>query len=212
MYANKREQFATTWLTAGVFFAFFATLVMWVAVLGRKRHARNRCNILFLRGFHQEARANVPNLFLPSIGCYGRVLRLLNVVKIVDAGAAGVLTDAADQPAPGDRWKVELQALLVQSDVAVIDFSVPSENLYWEVDQALTYLTANRIVLISELSKFASPNYLALRQRFPSLDHAPSPIPIYPSRFVVPLRIWKWWFFQFERRLHSCMLQIADRL
>jgi hypothetical protein len=82
-------------------------------------------------------------------------------------------------------------------------------SLFWEIEQCLRCMPAKRIILIAELGHCATSNYELLCNKFPELWNVPSPIPIYPSRFVIPLRFWKWWFFQYERRMHHCMKAIA---
>ncbi|MGY3446264.1 hypothetical protein ACVW17_006265 [Bradyrhizobium sp. USDA 4473] len=191
-----------------------ASLLMWLLVMPRRRRARNECSIIFLRGFRQEARADVPNRVLPCIGCYGRIMRLRNVVKTGTqdqiAGLNGEsMTDTREQPYVRDDWKPVLLALLQQADLAVIDFSVSSESLFWEIEQCLRRLPAQRIVLITELSEYAKENHSELCGRFPDLLYAPAPIPVYPSRFLIPLRFWRWWFFEYERRVDHCMKAIA---
>jgi hypothetical protein len=108
-----------------------------------------------------------------------------------------------------EAWQVELQKLLQQADLAVIDFSVLSDSLFWEIEQCLRRIPAQRIILIAELGHYAARNYKVLCGKFPQLWDVPSPIPIYPSRFSIPLKFWKWWFFQYERRVHHCMKAIA---
>jgi len=191
-----------------------AALLLWLLIVPRKYRARKACSIIFLRGFKQEARADVPNRVLPCIGCYGRIMWLRNVVKVVNQDRIGPLsgetiTDTREQPDLREEWKSELQKLLQLADLAVIDFSVLSESLFWEIEQCLRQMPAQRIILIAELSHHASSNYQVLCNKFPELWNVPSPIPIYPSRFVIPLRFWAWWFFQYERRVHRCMKAIA---
>jgi hypothetical protein len=201
-------------IVAGFGIANAAALLLWLLIVPRKYHARKACNIIFLRGFKQEARADVPNRVLPCIGCYGRIIWLRNVVKVVDQDQIGPLsgetiTDTREQPRLQEEWKSELQKLLEQADLAVIDFSVLTESLFWEIEQCLRCMPAKRIILIAELGHCATSNYELLCNKFPELWNVPSPIPIYPSRFVIPLRFWKWWFFQYERRMHHCMKAIA---
>lgn len=193
-----------------------SSLALWLAIIPRKYKARKKCNIVFLRGFHQEARADVPNRVLPCIGCYGQLLHLKNVVMTVESDRIGMLSGQTliDEPIrlePNADWRAYVSSILSRADLVVIDFSVLSENLFWEIEQAISEVTAKRIVLVSELSRFTSKNYLEIIRRFPKLSYAPSPVPVYPSRFVVPLRIWKWWFFQYERRMHDCMKQITSQ-
>src|SRR5262249_5274861 len=119
-----------------------ATLLLWLLIVPRRARARKACNIIFLRAFRQEARADVPNRVLPCIGCYGRLMWLPNVVKKVSQGWIGLLssetmTDTSEQPKLQGEWKSELQKLLKQADLAVVDFSVLSESIFWEIKQCL---------------------------------------------------------------------------
>jgi hypothetical protein len=191
-----------------------AAFLLWLVIAPRKHRARDACNIIFLRGFRQEARADVPNRVLPCIGCYGRLMWLRNTVKVVEQDKVGFLTgetitDAGAQPLSNDDWHAALQTLLRQADLAVVDFSVLSDNLMWEIEQCLQQMPAERIVLIAELTHHARSNFQAVCERFPELWDVPSPIPIYPSRFVIPGAFWKWWLFQYERRMHHRMKLIA---
>jgi hypothetical protein len=141
---------------------------------------------------------------------------LPNTVKIVDQDRAGFLTgegmtDAREQPFVRENWTLVLQKLLADADLAVVDFSVMSDSLVWEIERCLEQMPAERIILITELSGKASNRHLALCERFPELWRVPSPIPVYPSRFTIPLKFWKWWLFQYERRMHRCMRSIADQ-
>jgi hypothetical protein len=193
-----------------------SALLLWLMLIPRKQRARSACSILFLRGFKQEVRSDVPNRVLPCIGCYGRLMWLPNTVKAVDQDSIGVLTgedmtDSREQPFLRKEWMLELQKLLAQADLVVVDFSVMSDSLVWEIESCLEQMSAERIILITELSRKARNNYRALCERFPELCHVPSPIPVYPSRFAIPLKFWKWWLFQYERRMHRCMRSIADR-
>lgn len=191
-----------------------AAAVFWLLMVPRKMRARQACNIIFLRGFRQEARADVPNRVLPCIGCYGRILWLPNAVRSADHDYIGflsgkVMIDAGRQLGTQSDWRLDLLELLEKADLAVIDFSVPSDNLHWEIEKCLQRFPAERIILIAELSRYTTQNYQLLCARFKQLWSVPSPIPIYPSRYVIPLRIWRWWFFSFERRMHKCMRIIA---
>src|SRR5262249_2797781 len=91
-----------------------AALLLWLLIVPRKYRARKACSIIFLRGFRQEARADVPNRVLPCIGCYGRIMWLRNVDKAVDQDRIGPLsgetmTDTRQQPHLQGDWKSEVQ-------------------------------------------------------------------------------------------------------
>jgi hypothetical protein len=192
-----------------------SALVVWLIVGARKNRARESCNILFLRAFRQEIRADVPNRVLACIGCYGRILRLRNVLKHDDPEQIGpIAVDINDndaQPPVQLDWKPELQKLLGQADLVVVDFSLLSKSLLWEIERCLDVLPPERIILVVELSREVRSLYKRLCEMFPALWNTPSPVPIYPSRFVIPLQFWRWWFFQYQRRIHCCMRSIAKR-
>ncbi|MBY5533681.1 hypothetical protein HFO58_10980 [Rhizobium leguminosarum] len=176
----------------------------------RKHNARTACNIVFLRGFKQEARADVPNRVLPCIGCYGRVMWLGNIVSHTKIDRIGqILTDARYQKIYGETWPIEVIKFIEEADLAVIDFSVLSDSLLWEIGQCINRLPIERIVLIVELSRSSRDNYAELLSVYPQLWSTSYKIPVYPSRFFMPLNILKWWFFAFEGRVNVCMRQIA---
>ncbi|MFZ1428531.1 MAG: hypothetical protein WAS21_17365 [Geminicoccaceae bacterium] len=175
--------------------SFIAEFILWLLIIPRKWRAREECNIIFLRGFRQEARADVPNRVLPCVGCYGRVMWLRNTVKVVDQDRLGMfsveaVTDTGGQPTLQGDWQPVVLDLLRCADLAVVDFSSLSESLYLEVEQCLDQLTSRRIVLIAELSHSVRDNYTIICEKFLALLNVPAPIPIYPSRFAIPLRFW----------------------
>jgi hypothetical protein len=192
-------------------------LLLWLVVGGRKARVREQCNILYLRGFRQELRANALDRTIPSIGGYGRVMSLANVLQKSKAqDSVGPLrgddlTDASDGFAFSSDWHQAFEERLAKADVAVIDFSILSESLCWEIKRCLEQLPPDRIVLIVELHRNAQNLLSNLWRRFPKLLDVPGPIPVYPSRFVIPLAFWRWWFFQYERKLHARMKFIAQR-
>ncbi|MHC2218864.1 hypothetical protein ACVIGV_004252 [Rhizobium leguminosarum] len=181
-----------------------------VLLVPRKLKARTACNIVFLRGFKQEARADVQNRVLPCIGCYGRVMWLGNILSETRLNRIGqILTDARFQKLYGETWPIEVTKFIEEADLAVIDYSVLSESLIWEIGQCIQRIPVERIILIVELSHSARDNYAELLSLYPQLWTTSYQIPVYPSRFSIPLNIFEWWFFAFEGRVNACMRQIA---
>ncbi|MCJ9674006.1 MULTISPECIES: hypothetical protein [unclassified Neorhizobium] len=197
-------------IAAAFFVVNFAFLILWAILIPRKYRARSSCNIIFLRGFHEEARADVPNRVLPCIGCYGRIMWARNVIAEGAQDQLGkVLTDSQYQKIYGETWQVEVTELIKEADLAVIDFSDPHESLMWEIGECLKRLPVARIILIVGLGHSAREYYKAICQRYPELWNITYQIPVYPSRFIIPLNVLKWWLFQFERRMYACMMKLA---
>ncbi|WP_222400697.1 hypothetical protein [Rhizobium leguminosarum] len=119
------------------------------------------------------------------------------------------MTDAQYQKVYGETWPIEVIKFIEEADLAVIDYSVLSDSLVWEIGQCIKRLPVERIILIVELSHSARDNYAELLSLYPQLWKTSYPVPVYPSRFFIPLNIFKWWFFAFEGRVNACMRQIA---
>jgi len=184
-------------------------LILWASLIPRKLRARRSCNIVFLRGFHEEVRADVPTRVLPCVGCYGRTMWARNVIAEATQNQLGrVLTDAEYQKTCTEAWQVDVMEMIKKADLAVIDFSDPHESLMWEMGECLKLLPADRIILIVGLGHSAREYYKQVCQRYPALWNITYQIPVYPSRFIIPQNLFKWWFFQFERRMHACMTKI----
>lgn len=191
-----------------------ASLLLWVLLAPRKGRARESCNIIFLRGFQQAARADVANRVVPSIGCYGRVIWPVNIIKRETQDYTGeMLSDARGQPklSRSDAWKPEVEKLMNESDLAVIDFTYPRESLKWEIGRCLERFTAKRIILIAELSPHVRDDYLEICRTFPEILEVSSKIPLYPSRYYIPRNPLKWWVFRFERLLNARMQEVAEQ-
>ncbi len=196
-------------------------MVLLFLVAGRKPRARAECSILFLRSFRQELSANVPDLVVSAVGCYGRISALRNTICSKPQDQIGALfgkflTDVDEHVDPALTWQEELVLLLQQADIVVIDISQSSESLQWEFAQCLKHLPYDRIICLTELSPriadWYTPLARILMQRADSLKESPPHLSIvpYPSTRWIPKRPWRWWLFQFECKLDRAMRSIVS--
>jgi hypothetical protein len=125
--------------------------------LWRFRHIYPRFSIIALRPFHHQVASYLyRSLVAPVLGCYG----VVNVVSDESfVRSEGKLDDRAlDVRIMGDgrtamsfsdeEWQKKVIAQIANSDLAVIDLSIPSVNLLWETARCIQFLPPHRILFV----------------------------------------------------------------
>jgi hypothetical protein len=157
------------WVAAGFFFVW-GVLGARYAVKGsparflgaRVEAARAGCHIGMFRPFNSANSNEAKNVLLPLLRGYG------TVYVVSDDSFDRTRSDGAwtrdyarfPQHAPAHRytevdWQVRVQAEIEKLDVAVVDVSVPSASLAWEIKQCVERLPSHRIIFVASTSALA---------------------------------------------------------
>jgi hypothetical protein len=118
---------------------------------------REGCRIAFLRPFHEGYSEKARNLLIPILANYG------HLYFVSDATFASTKADdsyfARDyRSVPGliaghtlahEEWQRRVAAALGDTDVAVIDVSVLSAGVLWELNECYRRFPAHRILLVA---------------------------------------------------------------
>ena len=121
----------------------------------RDRVSRNGCRIGFFRPFHKSFSSQAKNLLLPLLQGYGTVFFVVDE-SFNESKFAGFWSKDL-QLLPGlvgghqytnHEWQKKVLAQLDNLDIAVVDISVPSANVVWEIKQCYDRLPSHRIILV----------------------------------------------------------------
>lgn len=132
------------------------------------------CRIGFFRPFHSDYSAQAKNLLLPMLRGYGSVFFVVD--DSFDESKFDGLWSKDYKDLPGlvgghrytdDEWQRQVLAQLENIDVAIVDISVPSANLVWEIKQCYDRLPSYRIIFVANAvvlsggipSDFATPEF-----------------------------------------------------
>jgi hypothetical protein len=148
-------QLALAW---GVgFFLYMGRFGTYVLQFWKIRYVNPRFSIMTLRPFGNASTALLfRDLVAPILGCYGD----LRVISDKAYGGSSKKTDdqTLDLQQLGDvrlaeklsdqDWRRAVLQLILQSDVAVIDLTMPSLNVLWEAARCIAFLPPHRVFLI----------------------------------------------------------------
>ena len=122
--------------------------------------------VIYFRSFRQDQSYAARDMIAPILGCIGSLTTIHNPSYIQGlTGTEGhdqsedawfawlelgeILSDGlAAITCEGDRWQQEVQHRLTTTDLAIIDVTVDSDNVAWELDQALIHLPKERVITI----------------------------------------------------------------
>ena len=131
-----------------------------------KRHVVGSFRVIYFRSFREDQSNAARDNIAPILGCIGSLTTIHNPTYIQGlTGTEGhdqsedswfawlelgeILSDGlAAITCEGDTWKQEVQRQLAQVDLAVIDVSVGSDNVAWELSEALSFLSEDRVIAI----------------------------------------------------------------
>jgi hypothetical protein len=117
---------------------------------------RKGCRIGFFRPFRAEYSAEAKNLLFPLLSGYGSVFFVGD--ETFDEADFDGLWSKDYKALPGlvgghrytnEEWQRQVVAQLPTVDVAIVDVSVPSSNVIWEIKQCYDWLPSHRIVLVA---------------------------------------------------------------
>jgi hypothetical protein len=149
------------------------------------RHVNPRFRIIALRAFHHEpASILFRDLVAPVLGCYGDLIVVkddsyLRTRKKVD----GRIPDFQQLGDPAlamqfsdEEWRERIVGIILESDLAVIDLTMPTMNILWETSRCLMFLPPHRIFMIgskgipwNDVMKLAGEYYEESRKSFAEL-------------------------------------------
>jgi hypothetical protein len=149
------QQLALGWFIAiALTFGRSGTLVL---QFWRFRYLFPRFSIIALRPFHNRDTSYLyRNLVAPVLGCYGSVTvvsdRTFAATERTVDDATFDLSEMGDAPLAltftDDEWKKNVLGYIAISDFAVIDLTLPSVNLLWEVASCVQLLPPHRVFII----------------------------------------------------------------
>ena len=138
-----------------------APITRWV-----KRLAVGPLAVIYFRSFRDDQSYAARDMVAPILGCIGNLTTIHNPTYIQGlTGTEGqdqsedswfawlelgeILSDGlAAIKCEGDTWQQEVQQQLALADLAIIDMTVRSDNVSWELDQALAHLPQDRVIAI----------------------------------------------------------------
>lgn len=122
----------------------------------RSLSRRSGCPIGLFRPFHRDYSAQAKNLLLPLLRGYGTVF-FVEDASFTESAFTG-LWSKDYQALPGivggsrytdEEWQRRVKAQLENIDVALVDISVPSANVVWEIKQCYDRLPSHRIIFVA---------------------------------------------------------------
>ena len=122
------------------------------------------CRIAFFRPFNPVFAGQARNLLVPILEGYGWVFFVSNdaFLQKRDEGAWGWeyqtfpgLMRIKGHHFPDEEWRLKVLETLDEIDIAVIDVSVPSPNVVWEVKQCYDRLPPHRVILVASTESLA---------------------------------------------------------
>lgn len=125
--------------------------------LWRFRYVVPRFSIIALRPFHNRDTSYLyRRLVAPVLGCYGVVSVVSDDTfaagaRKVDDGTFEVEVIGDPQMATtysDDEWRRSVMAEIAIADFAVLDLTLPSENLLWEIANCVYFLPPHRVFII----------------------------------------------------------------
>jgi len=121
----------------------------------RSQSARSNCRIGFFRPFNAEYSAEAKNLLFPMLSGYGSVYFVAD--ESFDEADFDGLWSKDYEALPGlvgghrytnEEWQRQVATNLDSLDIAVVDISVPSTSVIWEIKQCYDRLPSHRIVFV----------------------------------------------------------------
>ena len=131
-----------------------------------KRLVVGSFRVIYFRSFREDQSYAARDTIAPILGCIGNLSTIHNPTYIQGLTAAEghdqhddswfawlelgeILSDGlAAIKCDGDSWQQEVQRQLAQADLAVIDVTVGSDNVAWELSQARAWLPEDRVIAI----------------------------------------------------------------
>lgn len=107
---------------------------------------------LYLRSFSSpEAALIFSNVIMPALHRWGVVSGLVHAKQTSGAlhREVPVLWRAAFEHVPDDRWRSWVRARLERCEGVIIDVSVESQSVHWELETATQILGAGRVMILS---------------------------------------------------------------
>lgn len=124
---------------------------------------------ILLRPFQSTSSEYAKNAILPVLGSVGggitvedRSFRAAKVRSIPFSVRLDVVS-ALNSMIPfivGADWKTEVDALIAESDVAVVDVTHMTEDIAWEIERCFHHLPSCRIIFLAARPSFESSSHL----------------------------------------------------
>ena len=160
------------WSVAGFFFLagvlLAGNLAAWPNFPYARREAtRTGCRIGLFRPFHSKYSAQAKNLLLPLLRGYGDAYFVADESFDESEPAGGLGRDYERFPSrvgghryTHDEWQSRVSAEIKRLDVAIIDISIPSASLVWEIKQCIAQLPRHRILFVASVEEVFPPGLL----------------------------------------------------
>jgi hypothetical protein len=154
--------------------------------------AANGCRIALFRPFREETSALARNALLPILEGYG-VVDVVGDPTFDQAPVEGMFgqEQAKDVPRPIHRfseeeWRRRVREIIEDCDVAVLDVSIASPGVVWEVAQCYAALPDYRVMLVlSQTAVAARPVGDFVREFYALLgQHPEMPRDVHPYVFL----------------------------
>jgi hypothetical protein len=149
------------WIKALVDWPVVVVLALWlpialaVVLVMRYRCVQwmANCPIVYLRSFSQE---NAPRVFqrviTPEANSYGVLVALVHQTQSASnlKGSKDLMEGSQFSGTSDDKWKAWVADKIKHASAIIIDYSIPTEGVRWEVERAVKKTDPERIVLLAQ--------------------------------------------------------------